>query len=129
MRGRASVPEHEGRRRWEAGRRRSARTLGVRPGIDILVEPDGTVAGGAGGMSVAPHSPANLPRHRRPLEHGGTGKDPVWEMVSADLGADLAYREDPLQPGVHGFVEPGRRTTLEDYEQALEATREVWRLL
>src|SRR5438876_870665 len=58
---------------------RSARKLGVRPGIDIVVEPDGTVVGGAGGMSVAPDSPANLPPHRRPPGHAGTGKDPVWE--------------------------------------------------
>lgn len=48
---------------------------------------------------------------------------------TADPGADLAYREDPLQPGVHGFVEPSRRMTLEDYERALAATREMWRLL
>jgi hypothetical protein len=108
---------------------RSARTLGVRPGIDILVEPDGTVFGGAGGMSVAPDWRANLPRHRLPPEDGGTGKDPVWEIGTADLGADLTYREDPLQPRVHGFVEPSRTMTLEDYEGALAATREAWRLL
>jgi hypothetical protein len=107
---------------------RSARMLGVRPGIDILVEPDGTVVGGAGGMSVAPNSPANLPRHRRPPEHGGTGKDPVWE-IAVDLGDDLAYREDPLQPGVHGFIEPSRRMALDEYERALAATRGMWRLL
>ena len=103
--------------------------LGVRPGIDILVERDGSVADGAGGMSVAPDSAANLPRHRRPPGHGGTGKDPVWEMGTADLGEDLVYREDPLQPGLHGFVEPSRRMTLEDYERALGATRDAWRLL
>jgi hypothetical protein len=111
----------------EAGR--SARMLGVRPGIDILVQPDGKVTGGAGGMSVAPDSPANLPRHRRPPEHGGTGKDQVWEIGTVDLGDDLAYREDPLKPGVHGFVEPSWRMTLDDYERALAATREMWRLL
>jgi hypothetical protein len=105
---------------------RSARTLGVRPGIDILVEPDGTVVGGAGGMSVAPDSAANLPSHRRPPEHGGTGKDPVWEIGTADLGEALVYHEDPVQPGVHGFVEPSRRMTLEEYERALAATREAW---
>ncbi|MGH3112272.1 MAG: hypothetical protein ACRDOP_02260 [Gaiellaceae bacterium] len=108
---------------------RSARMLGIRPGIDILVESDGTVGGGAGGMSVAPDSPANLPRHRRPPEHGGTGKDPVWEIDIAELEEALAYREDPLQRGVHGFVEPRGTMTLEDYESALAATREAWRLL
>jgi hypothetical protein len=103
--------------------------LGVRPGIDILVDPDGTVTGGAGGISVAPDSPASLPGHRRPPEHGGTGKDPVWEIRSVDLEEDLAYREDPLRPGVHGFIEPSRRMTVGEYERALLATRAAWRLL
>ena len=59
----------EGRdRRPQVGR--SPRALGVRPGIDILVGADSTVVGGEGGMSVAPDSPANLPPHRRPPEHG-----------------------------------------------------------
>jgi hypothetical protein len=108
---------------------RSARTLGVRPGVDILVEPDGTVTGGTGGMSVAPDAPANLPSHRRPPEHGGTGKDPVWEIDTAELEEALDYRADPLQPGAHGFIEPSRRMTLEDHEHALAATREMWRLV
>ena len=49
--------------------------LGARPDIDIPVDEDGLVAGGDGGMSIAPDSPENLPAHRRPAEHGGTGKD------------------------------------------------------
>lgn len=68
---------------------RSARTLGVRPGIDILVQPDGTVVGGAGGMSVAPDSRANLPRHRLPPEDGeparipcGRSGRPISELIS-----------------------------------------------
>jgi len=59
---------------------RSARTLGARPQIDIPVDDDGIVRGGAGGMSVAPDSPMRLPVHRRPPELAGTGKDPVWEL-------------------------------------------------
>jgi hypothetical protein len=58
-------------------------------------------------------------------EHGDTGKDSVWELEAAELGETLAYREDPFQPGVHGFVEPGQRMTLVDYERALAATRGV----
>jgi hypothetical protein len=108
---------------------RTARTLGVRPGIDILVGTDGMVVGGAGGMSVAPDSAANLPPHRRPPQHGGTGKDPIWELATAELGEALVYREDPLLPGVHGFIEPRRRITFDEYEAALRATGRAWRLL
>jgi hypothetical protein len=57
-------------------------------------------------MCVAPDSPENLPTPRRPPEHGGTGKDPIWELNVVDLGDELVYREDPLMPGAHGFVEP-----------------------
>jgi hypothetical protein len=47
-------------------------------------------------MSVAPHSLENLPARRRPPEHGGTGKDPIWELDVTDLGEELVYREDLL---------------------------------
>jgi hypothetical protein len=107
---------------------RTARTLGVRPGIDIPVGVDGLVVGGEGGMSVAPDSPENLPPHRRPPEHGGTGKDPVWELDVTELGDELVYREDPLMPDVHGFVEPVLPTTFDAYESALRSTRRAWRL-
>jgi hypothetical protein len=110
----------------EAGR--TARTLGVRPEIDIPVDEDGVVVGGDSGMSVSPDSPQNLPGHRRPPEQGGTGKDPVWELVVDVLGDELVYREDPLMPGIHGFVEPSTPMTLERYEAALIRTREAWRV-
>ncbi len=58
----------------------SAITLGARPHIDIRVDLSGSVHPGTGGMSVAPDTPSNLPRHRRPPEHGGTGKDPLWSI-------------------------------------------------
>jgi hypothetical protein len=86
------------------------------------------VVGGDGGMSVSPDSPDHLPEHRRPPSHGGTGKDPIWELKVADLGDELEYREDPLMPGVHGFIEPSRAITLTEFESALVATRQAWRL-
>ncbi len=107
---------------------RTARTLSARPGIDIPVSVDGLVVGGEGGMSVAPDSPENLPAHRRAPEHGGTGKDPIWELDVTELGVHLVYREDPLMPGVHGFVEPALPTTFDAYESALLATRHAWQL-
>lgn len=107
----------------------TARTLGVRPRIDIPIGAGGLVVDGEGGMSVAPASPENLPAHRRPPEHGGSGKDPIWELDAADLGAELVYREDPLMTGLHGFVEPVLPTTFDAYESAVLATRRAWRLL
>jgi len=107
---------------------RTARTLGARPWIDIAVGVDGLVVGGAGGMSVAPDSPENLPAHRRPPDHGGTGKDPIWELDVTELGNERVFREDPLMPGVHGFVEPALPTTFDAYESALLATRHSWQL-
>ena len=106
-----------------------ARALGVRPGIDIPVGVDGVVLGGEGVMSVAPDSPGNLPAHRRLLEQGGTGKDPIWELDVADLGDELLYREGPLMPVVHGFVEPVLPTTFDAYASAVLATRLACRLL
>jgi hypothetical protein len=100
----------------------------VRREIDILLDDDGVVVGGAGGMSVAPDSPMHLPAHRRPPEFGGTGKDPVWELEVAELGSELVYREDPLMPGIHGFIEPARRVPFEGYQDALSRTRGAWRL-
>jgi hypothetical protein len=106
---------------------RTARTLGVRPGIDVPVDDAGQVEPGHGGVSVAPDSPAGLPAHRRPPGLGGTGKDPVWELELADLGGSLAYREDPAQPCIHGFIEPREEMPLDAYERALSATRLAWR--
>ena len=80
-------------------------------------------------MSVAPDLPERLPTHRRPPEYGGTGKDPIWELELADLGEELVYREDPLMPDAHGFVEPALPTTFDAYESALSQTRRAWRLL
>ena len=106
----------------------TARTLGARREIDMLVARDGMVVGGGGGMSVAPDSAMNLPAHRRPPEYRGTGKDPVWELDVVELGNELVYRDDPLMPGVHGFIEPARRMAFDDYQDALLRTRGDWRL-
>jgi len=61
------------------------------PGWTSWVDVDDVVVivGGGGGMSVAPDCPGHLSEHRRPAEHGGTGKDPVWELDVADLGSPL----------------------------------------
>lgn len=79
-------------------------------------------------MSVSPDDPLRLPAHRLPPSFGGTGKDPVWGIGEFALGEDLAYRPDPAD-ATHGFVEPARIMSFDEYQQALHATRESWRRL
>jgi hypothetical protein len=104
----------------------TARTLGVRAGIDVPVI-SGTVRPQQGGLSVTPDDPRRLPPFRRPAELGGTGKDPVFAIDENDLGPDLVYRPDPLDPGRHGFIEPARIMAFGKYELALAATQAAWR--
>jgi hypothetical protein len=105
----------------------TARTLGVRPGTDIGVDGAGMVHSGTGGMSVTPDDPMGLPDHRRPPEcGGGTGRDPVFRILRSALGPDLSYRADPANPTGHGFVEPARTMSIDDYQGALAATRGRW---
>ncbi len=106
----------------------SARTLGVRPGAqgDIPVEGD-VVKPNTGGMSVTPDDPMGLPSFRRPPGMGGTGKDPVYCISEECLGQSLRYRPDPHRPNEHGFIEPSKPMTLEDFQKALADTVRSWK--
>jgi hypothetical protein len=105
----------------------SARTLGVRPGVDVPVTgPNAIVHPAQGGLSVSPNDPLNLPYFRRPPEFQGIGKDPVWSINDVELGPNLSYRPDPDNPG-HGFVEPAQPMTLAKYQDALALTQSLWR--
>ncbi len=112
---------------------RSKRALGVRlgdqaPNNDVdAVAADDIVPPGVRGMSASPADPTHLPGFLRPPAFGGTGKDPVWVMDTADLPPGLVFRQD--KP-THGMVEPspGVPTTLAEYEAALFSTRTHWRL-
>lgn len=103
----------------------TARTLGVRPGVDIPVDADGMLHPNSGGVSVSP-SPNDLPSHRRPPSFGGTGKDPVWSIDINNLGPDLKFVPD--SPG-HGTIQPSRSMTLEEYQKALFETFGKWVIL
>src|SRR5262249_30524351 len=104
----------------------SARTLGIRPGIDVTANlPNEMVQPGTGGLSVAPDDPMNLPHFRRPPKWHGTGKDPVWAIDDSSLSPDLCYRPDPARAG-HGFVEPARSMTLEEFQEAIARTAGLW---
>jgi hypothetical protein len=103
----------------------TARTLGVRPSIDIAMTA-GVVQPNTGGLSVAPDRPDNLHPLRRPAALGGSGKDPVWFIPAASLGADLQYRQDSP---THGLLEPIRTMRIDELQRALEATKPQWRKL
>jgi hypothetical protein len=60
---------------------------------------------------------------RHPQANGGTGKDPVWEIDTDDLGPSLLYVQD--KPA-HGVVGPRQPMTLAELEQALAATPARW---
>lgn len=105
----------------------TGRYLGVRSDIDIPVDENGGVEPGAGGMSVVPPPVTNLVPHRLPRELGGRSRDPVYELRTEQLPEELAYRPDPDNPEGHGFVEPARRMSFEEYERAIHETRGLWR--
>jgi hypothetical protein len=105
----------------------SARSLGVRPGIDVPATlPSDIVRPGQGGLSVSPDDPVNLPPYRRPPAFGGTGKDAVWVIQDMHLGGALVYRPDPMNPR-HGFIEPASPMLLKDYQLAIQQTQSMWR--
>jgi hypothetical protein len=109
----------------------SARTLGVRTAgrrRDVDISMIGDVVPGGGGMSVSPSPPENLPEHRRPGKFGGIGKDYVWVLETDELPPELVYRPDPKDPDRHGFIEPSRTMSVDDYLEALQATRDLWRI-
>jgi len=108
---------------------RSARQLGVRtldqmPHNDVNAAQAHDIVNPGEGMSAAPHDPGNLPKNRRPIHlHGGTGKDPVWETDTNDLGPQLQFIQD--RPA-HGVVAAKAPMTLAEFEEALAKTRTRW---
>ena len=107
----------------------TGRYLGVRMDVDVPGGEAGLVEPGTGGMSVVPLPVTNLARHRLPRELGGTGRDPVFELDTDELPEELNYRPDPENPEGHGFLEPSRRMSFEEYQQAVYSTRVLWHRL
>jgi hypothetical protein len=77
-------------------------------------------------MSVSPDDRMNLPKHRRPPQLAGIGKDPVYGMDTANLPPGLRYRSDPAKPSEHGFIEPAHEMPDAAYQALLENTRRLW---
>ena len=110
----------------------SKRTLGALP--TETESADGTFGAGAGGMSVSPDSPWNVPNHRRPrwMGRGATGhtQDGVFSIKNEPLHvAALDARRDPVNPAAHAFVEPFATMTYSEYTTALASTQAAWRRL
>ena len=101
----------------------SARKLGVRVGPDLDVV-DGVAKHNQKGMSTSPDNPENLPKHRRPKEFGGTGRDPVWEADSSELTNETIewHQDGPT----HGIVRPTEDMPYDGFKAALEATQDRW---
>ncbi|MCC3456160.1 hypothetical protein [Microcoleus sp. PH2017_08_TRC_O_A] len=125
---------------------RSARLLGVRPGIDIDIEkmPTGylneqgyllaelerefrgelvaVAVRNTKGMSVS-ISIESLPAFRRPTKFGGTGKDSLWQIDDIKIIGDLqAVQDSPT----HVSILPRATMSLEMYEAALANTQNDW---
>ena len=126
---------------------RSARLLGVRPGIDIDVEqmprdwldeqgflrPEAERNSWLGelvavairntkGMSVS-LSIESLPAFRRPAMFGGTGKDSLWQIDARKITGELEAVQDS---STHVSILPRATMLLEKYEAALANTQNDW---
>ncbi|NET08541.1 MAG: hypothetical protein F6K16_28355 [Symploca sp. SIO2B6] len=126
---------------------RSARLLGVRPGIDIDVEqmprdcldsqgflrpeaernqlfgePVAVAIRNTKGMSVS-LSIESLPPFRRPASFGGTGKDPLWQIDEHKITTELEAVQDS---STHVSIMPRATMLLEKYEAALANTQNHW---
>jgi hypothetical protein len=125
---------------------RSARLLGIRPGIDIdtievpqiwldelgYLRPE--LERGVGtdlavvairntkGMSTS-ISIETLPSHRKPIAFGGTGRDPIWQIDSSYITGDLEAVRDSL---THVSIMPRATMLLAQYELALANTQKYW---
>ncbi|MDK3155464.1 hypothetical protein QPK87_02540 [Kamptonema cortianum] len=125
---------------------RSARLLGVRPGIDInieqwpagcldeegylLAESDRQLQGEAiavaikdtKGMSVS-LSIEGLPPFRKPSKFGGTSKDALWQLDDSKITGDLQAVQDS---STHVSIQPSATMSLARYEAALASTQNDW---
>lgn len=126
---------------------RSARLLGVRPGVDIDVsymlqdwldaqgylhpEAERNDSGvevevairNTKGMSTS-LSIEGLPLFRKPKAFGGTGRDPLWQIDSKYINEDLEAVQDSA---THVSIMPRVTMLLERYEAALAETQNYWR--
>lgn len=127
---------------------RSARCLGIRPGIDIDVESipracldeqgyltpeveQDSAAGERVDVAIRNHkgmstslSIEGLPEFRRPPEFGGKGRDPLWQVDDSEICGDLEAVQDS---DTHVSIMPSTTMALDRYEAALANTQDSWK--
>lgn len=114
----------------------SASGLGVRPGIDIDVDHNGSVLLNGKGMSVSPNwrdMPLfRIPARLRGLKPGARGSDQTFcfctgsgPFQQGDFAEGLVLEPDST---THGTIAPNRLMPLDDYRAAIEATRSDWQV-
>ena len=118
------------------------KTLGVRfppeKHSDIPVEPDGSVGPGTGGLSLAPAWRVLphflIPRRLRHLNRNAAGNNSLhrWCMgegpfADGPIAEPIRLRVDPRNAS-HGFVEPAAQMRKEDFQAAIAATKDLWRI-
>lgn len=126
---------------------RSARLLGIRPGIDIDVEhmprywlddqgylqPEAERNSSGEIVAVAVRNTKGmstslliegLPVFRRPEIFGGTGRDPLWQIEDSKIIRDLEAVQDSA---THVSIVPRTTMLLERYEAALVNTQDDWK--
>lgn len=113
----------------------NAHGLGVRvpPNKVVDITPDayGLVNPSDGGMSVVPDDPSKIPPTRLPKERSGLvqGSILLFRTLSGVGGGLLRYRPDPEKEDDHGFLEPAQRMLLQDYREALCASKPEWEVV
>ena len=112
----------------------SANGLGVRPGVDIDIDPLGNVLVNGKGMSVSPdwrNAPLfRIPERLRHVKEGARGPNTnacfrhgTGTFERGDFAAGLTLEPDTP---THGTITPAASVPLFDYESALAATRSDW---
>jgi hypothetical protein len=112
----------------------SQTSLGVRPGIDIDLDPQSNVLVNGKGMSVAPNwkdiNVNRIPKRLRPIVAGARGSNNTFcfrmgtgAFVQGAFASGLTLEPDT---GTHGNVAPAQVVPLATYEADIAATRPEW---
>ena len=104
----------------------TARELGVRPDLDIPVDPQGHVSPSTGGMSITADDPMKLLPHRRPVAYNGNGRDPVFTIEGEKLTRSHSLRQDGTY---HFLVERKYPCPFHHFQAAIHFTRPHWLIL